>query len=137
MAERQRSSCRGLRRASSRGFPLITPHNIYQRPQTPVDTNPHSWLYAVIETGDRQMTQLSPLASALHSKVWPLVGHRASEQCETIDDEYAFMNEAVERYAPHLLDTPVEILGVIWGVSVGEALIWREEIRAVLSMVVA
>jgi hypothetical protein len=84
------------------------------------------------------MTQLTPLASALHSKVWPLVGNKATDRCETIgcetiDEENAYMNSAVAHYAPLLLETPVEILGLIWGVHPDEATIWREEIRAALA----
>ena len=77
-------------------------------------------------------TELTPLASALHGKIWPLVGRRASEQCETIAEENAFMNDAVARYAPLLLETPAEILGLIWGVHPDEARQWRDEIRAAL-----
>ena len=52
------------------------------------------------------MTALTPLASALHSKVWPLVAKQCAEQCETMDAENAFMNEAVAAYAPSLLEHP-------------------------------
>lgn len=79
------------------------------------------------------MTDLTPLAIALHSKVWPLVGHKAAEQCETISDENAFMNRAVAHFAPLLLETPVEVLGAIWGVHPDEARAWREEIRSALA----
>jgi hypothetical protein len=79
------------------------------------------------------MTELTPLASALHAKVWPLVAHTvAVEQCQTIDEENAYMNEAVARYAPLLLETPIEILGLIWGMHPSEAAIEREQIRAAL-----
>lgn len=79
------------------------------------------------------MTDLTPLAHALHSKVWPLVGRRAFEQCDTIDAENRFMNHMVARYAPSLLETPMEILGLIWGVHPDEAKTWREGIRAALT----
>jgi hypothetical protein len=79
------------------------------------------------------MTTLTPLASALHSKIWPLVGKRCAEQCETIEAENAYMDIACQCYAPHLLNTPVEILALIWGVHVDEAAIWREEIRDALA----
>jgi hypothetical protein len=78
------------------------------------------------------MTQLTPLARALHSKVWPLVANKAAERCETLAEENAYMNDAVARYAPLLLETPLEILGLIWGVHPDEAAIWREEIRVAL-----
>jgi hypothetical protein len=79
------------------------------------------------------MSKLTPLASALHSKVWPLVGNKCRERCETISAENAYMNEAVARYAPLLLETPVEVLGLIWGVHPDEATIWREDIRVALA----
>lgn len=80
------------------------------------------------------MTELTPLASALHSKVWPLVCQRAQlEQCETIAQEDAFMNQAVARYAPLLLETPDEILGLIWGVHPTEAKQCRAGIQAALT----
>jgi hypothetical protein len=78
------------------------------------------------------MTELTPLANVLHSKVWPLVGQRAFEQCETIAEENAFMNRAVARYAPFLLETPDEMLGLIWGVHPDTARNRKEAIRAAL-----
>jgi len=75
------------------------------------------------------MTELIPLASALHEKVWPLVGHTAQE----IEDENAFMNEQVPLLAPLLVETPVRILGCIWGIHPAEAEQWREGIRAALA----
>jgi len=78
------------------------------------------------------MTDLTPLASALHSKIWPLVSARCTEQCETIDEENAYMNRAVPQYAPGLLSTPADILGLIWGVSAIEADLWRVEIAEAL-----
>jgi len=79
------------------------------------------------------MTNLTPLASALHAKIWPLVSAQAAEHCETIEAENKFMNTAVARYAPLLLETPVEILALIWGVHPSEAEIWREDIRSALA----
>ena len=78
------------------------------------------------------MANLTPLAYTLHSQVWPLVGRKAFERCETIAEENAYMNRAVERYAPLLLDTPVEILGLIWGLHPDEARQWQEGIAAAL-----
>ena len=43
------------------------------------------------------------------------------------------MNHAVERYAPLLLATPVEILGLIWGLHPDEARQWQEGIAAALT----
>jgi len=80
------------------------------------------------------MTELTPLAHALHSKIWPLVGRIASERCETIDEENDFMNGAVARYAPLLLETPLDILALIWGVHRDEAAEWLGEIRAALDV---
>jgi hypothetical protein len=88
--------------------------------------------FTAVTIGERVMSNLSPLASALHSKIWPLVGKKCVEQCETIDAENAYMNIAVECYAPHLLETPVEILALIWGVHVDEAILWREDIRTAI-----
>jgi len=78
------------------------------------------------------MTSLTPLASVLHSKVWPLVAKKCAEQCETMYAENSFMNEAVAAYAPSLLETPIEILALIWGVHPKEAIAWRNEVRIAL-----
>jgi len=77
------------------------------------------------------MTKLTPLANALHRKVWPFVMHRAQE-CETIAEENAFMNCEVPRLAPHLANTPVIVLACVWGIHPDEATIWRDEIRIAL-----
>jgi hypothetical protein len=79
------------------------------------------------------VTELTPLARALHSKVWPLVGSRAAECCETIAEENAYMNDAVPRYAPLLLETPPEILGLIWGISLNETIQCLKDIAAALA----
>ena len=79
------------------------------------------------------MAELTPLAYALHSKIWPLVGHRAFETCDFIAEENEFMNRVVARYAPLLLETPIEILGLVWGVHPSEAQEWRDGIRAALT----
>jgi len=79
------------------------------------------------------MTELCPLAYALHSKLWPFVGRRAFERCDTIGEENAFMNRVVTLYAPLLLETPDEILGLIWGVHPDEAKSWRQGIGAALT----
>jgi hypothetical protein len=78
------------------------------------------------------MANLTPLAYTLTSKLWPLVGRKAFEYCDTIAEEAAFMNHAVERYAPLLLATPVEILGLIWGLHPDEAKTWQQGIEAAL-----
>ena len=79
------------------------------------------------------MTDLTPIAHALHAKIWPLVARRAKEQCKTIDEENTFMNISVPYYAPYLSDTPFHVLACIWGVSDGEAIEWRDGIRWALT----
>jgi hypothetical protein len=80
------------------------------------------------------MTDLTKTANALHSKIWPLVGQQIAERSDgDVATENALMNAAVARYAPLLLETPTEILGLIWGVHPDEAVKWREDIRATLA----
>lgn len=78
------------------------------------------------------MSDYTPLAHTLMCKLWPLIGQRAFEQCETLEEEAVYTNKMVARYAPLLLETPVEILGLIWGVHPSEATDWRDGIRAAL-----
>lgn len=78
------------------------------------------------------LTPLTPLASRLHSLVWPFVAVTMRERCETIADENAMMNREVPRLAPHICRTPLLILANIWGVSPVEAAAWRFLLQAAL-----
>lgn len=79
------------------------------------------------------MTDLSPLASKLHEKIWPFVSGTTKERCETIAQENEMMNREVPTLAPLIVQTPVQILANIWGIHPADAEKWRQEIEAAIS----
>lgn len=76
------------------------------------------------------MTELTPLAWALHEQIWPLL----SANDRAAPDGNATMNMHVEMLAAAATETPVAILANIWGLHPDEARDWRAGIQAAFMM---